>query len=114
MSSPFDRLVADYVKKRGDLNHIDVDLSEGEPLRIFYSPVMNAQQKAAIWKHLTNGGADLEVFVTSLIMRALNEDGSRMFRDADRKELATKVDANVLEDIAIRMGSLREDVDPKE
>lgn len=108
MSTPFDLLKADYLDKRGELKYVDVDLSSGT-LRIFYSPVMNAKQKAEIFNHMSS----LEVFVTSLLVRGLNEDGTRMFKDAQRQELLTQVDSDVLEKIAIEMGSLEEDVDPK-
>lgn len=115
MTNPTQLLLDDYANKRGDLRHIDVKLSTGAEFRVFYAPVMNVAQQSAIYKHvnLTTGEMDTEVFLTSLMVRALNEDGTRMFKDVDRKELRTKVDHELLQSISVQMGGVLETVDPK-
>ena len=115
MSEAVNLLIEDYAKKRGDLLHIDMKLSTGKELRVFYAPVMNVAQQAEIYKHinLATGEMDSEVFLTALIVRAMNEDGTRMFRDIDRQELKTKVDHSLVQEIIARMGGVTEAVDPK-
>ena len=116
MSNPRELLEEDYKNKRGDLKHLDLKLSTGKKLRIFYSPVMNVDQQSAIYKHvnLSTGEMDTEIFLTSLIVRAMNEDGTRMFNDIDRKLLRTQADHNVLQEIAVKMGGVLESSDPKD
>lgn len=114
MSNAVNLLIEDYEKKR-ELKHLDVELSTGKSLRIFYAPVLNVDQESKIYKHvdLDTGAFDSQIFLTSLIVRALNEDGTRMFRETDRKELSVKVDKNILQEIAAKMGGAIEVVDPK-
>lgn len=114
MSSAGQLLFDDYAQKRS-LKTAEIKLSTGKVFRCFYAPVMNVDQQKAIFKHVnfSTGEIDTEAFLTSLIVRALNEDGSRMFSEVDRPELRTKVDHKVLQDIAVKMGGVVEAVDPK-
>lgn len=106
-------LFKDFDKKR-ELRNLQVELL-GKTFTIYYMPVMSTEQQAAIYKHIdtVTGAIDLEAFVTNLIVRALNEDGARMFQEVERQELRTKVDSEVLAEIAAKMGGLVEKVDPK-
>lgn len=115
MSEATELLFEDYRQKKDKLRHVDMLLASGKTLRVWYSPVMNVQQQTAINKHvdMASGSFDAGIFLTALIVRALNEDGTRMFMDADRKELETKVDHVVVRDIVAQMGSVVEAVDPK-
>lgn len=107
-------LFDDYEKKK-KIKSAEVKLSTGKVFKVFFSPVMNVDQQKAIFKHInfSTGEIDTEAFLTSLLVRALNEDGTRMFSDVDRQELRTKVDHAILQELAVKMGGLVESVDPK-
>jgi len=106
-------LFKDFEQRR-QLRHFDIEIA-GEKCRIFYAPVMSQDQQSAIFKHIDGetGRIDPEAFLTSAIVRCLNEDGTRIFSESDRKELRTKVDATKWAEIAAKMGGLVEEVDPK-
>lgn len=115
MSNALSLLIEDYDCKK-ELKHIDLKLAQGKELRVFYRPVLNVDQQSKILKHfdMQTGGIDTEIFLTSLLVRALNEDGTRMFSDAEKNELRTKVDHSVLQEAFSLMGGALESIDPKQ
>ena len=50
--------------------------------------------------NLTQGGKTAEALVESIVLKALDEDGNRIFRDADRPELLNQADPQVLIKVA--------------
>lgn len=109
-----DLLTKDFEKKRS-LKKASVKLSTGDVFECWFNPIQNVEQQSRILKHVDfqTGQVDTGIFLTSLIVRALNEDGTRMFKDFDEKVLRVKVDHEVLQDLFNQMGGGIEAVDPK-
>jgi len=61
---------------------------------------------------LTDQGKRSEAIVQALIIRALDEDGNKMFRNSDMTELMSKVDPDVISRIMIEMN--KDEVDLEE
>ena len=81
------------------------------PLELYYRPT-NLRQQDAIYKYINAGS--LESLVETLIQRARDADGKRMFRSVDRRELMTEVDPavieRVVEEMAAEKGTLEDTV----
>ena len=60
---------------------------------IFFKPTTLAQRNT-IFRYVNDGS--LESLVQTLIIRALDEDGKRLFSNADKKDLMEKVDPDVI------------------
>ena len=77
---------------------------------IYYKP-MNIVQRDKIMKHALNnelGAAAVE----AVILRSLKEDGSRVFKDADKVDLTRQVDPKVVDRIFAEMGGVDDDLLP--
>jgi len=62
---------------------------------IYYRATANMATEAKIM-NLTQTGKTAEALVESVILKALDQDGNRIFRDADRVELLNETDPQVL------------------
>lgn len=74
-----------------------------KPVEIFYKPV--SFKKMDEIHALQEGAGSGEFNVCSLIVLALNQDGSQMFKRVHRVELLEKVSASVIGRIALRLTS---------
>ena len=104
MSTLQQRAQAHFLEKRERLVSVEVPEWGG---RVYFHPAMSARERAAIWKYYGDGdnyGAILE----SILVRALDENGRRLFAEAARDELRDRYDPDVLERISIEMGSFDE------
>lgn len=81
--------------------------SDGQPAKIYYKPSLNFQQQEKILK-LSDEGKKAEAIVQALIERALDEDGNRIFKQANRLELMKQVDPDI---IARVVGDMSQDDD---
>lgn len=61
-----------------------------------------AQQSKVI--QLQNSGQSAEALVEMLIIRALDADGNKMFKNLDKQELMREVDPNIILKIVSAMG----------
>jgi hypothetical protein len=77
---------------------------------LFFKP-SNLAQRDRIYKHINEG--KLEALVETIIQRALDADGKRVFNEACRKDLMTKTDPDVIGRIVTAMSD-EEDVTPEE
>ncbi len=114
MSDILERAKAHFKTRREtDMDYIDVpEWGEGDkPLRIFWRP-MNLAENNQIFKYAKNG--DLEAMAQTLIVRALDEDGNRLFRPVHKTELMKHVDAKIIERIVLAMGGDDDDVEEAE
>ncbi len=59
---------------------------------------------------LQNSGKSAEALVEMMIMRALDADGKKMFKLAEKTELMREVDPNVILKVVTAMGDSEEDV----
>ena len=67
---------------------------------IFFKPTTLAQRNT-IFRYVNDGS--LESLVQTLIIRALDEDGKRLFSNADKKDLMEKVDPDVIVNVVSAM-----------
>jgi hypothetical protein len=77
------------------MRSIHIDEWGGE---IFFKPA-NLEQKNAIYKFIAEN--DLSSIAETVVRRALNEDGERLFTNTDKKFFMTKVDPDTLSRIAL-------------
>lgn len=71
-----------------------VDVPEWE-CKIYFKTVTNLREEGKILE-LSQAGKPVEALVESLVIRARNEDGSKMFNMADKMTLLNEVDPKVL------------------
>ena len=76
--------------------------------RIWYKRVTTLKEESRIME-LTTQGKTVEALVESIILRARNEDGSRMFNTADRVTMMNEVDPKVIVRIAGAMNGVQLD-----
>jgi len=72
---------------------------------IFFKPTTLAQRNT-IFRYVNDGS--LESLVQTLIIRALDEDGKRLFSNADKKDLMEKVDPDIIVNVITAMNEERE------
>lgn len=93
MSSVLDRATKHFRGKLdGSLESIDVPEWE---TKIYFYPTTPLKDESAILK-LQQEGKTVEALVQSLIVKARNADGSKMFAPADRVTLMNEVDPKVI------------------
>ena len=66
---------------------------------VYYRATASMATEAKIM-NLTQSGKTAEALVESIVLKALNEDGNRIFKDADRMELLNEADPSVLVKVA--------------
>lgn len=88
----------------GDLQCLEVPEwgTDGIPAKLFFKPAINFQSQEKIIK-LSEEGKKAEAVVQALIERALNEDGTRVFKQANRLELMKSVDPEVVARVVSEM-----------
>jgi hypothetical protein len=72
---------------------------------IFFKPTTLAQRNT-IFRYVNDGS--LESLVQTLIIRALDEDGKRLFSNSDKKDLMEKVDPDIIVNVITVMNEERE------
>ena len=83
---------------------------DGQPSKIYYKPSLNFQQQEKILK-LSEEGKKGEAIVQAFIERALDEDGNRIFKQANRFELMKQVDPEIISRIVSEMSSDEDSLD---
>lgn len=93
-----ERVKSHFSQNKG--SHVDVPEwgSKGQPFKIFYDPMTPYQRKRLA---VENGSFDAEMFVEILIMKAQDENGEKLFSDADRHALLTEADGAIIGRIAL-------------
>jgi hypothetical protein len=94
----------------GEMKSIDVPEWE---TKIFFKSVTSLREEGKILE-LSQQGKSVEALVESLVVRARNEDGSRMFTMADKMILMNEVDPKVLIRIVGEMNSVTQNMDMEE
>lgn len=72
-----------------------VEVPEWGNTKIYYKPVSTLKEQSKLVE-LASQNKTVEALVESLVIRARNEDGSKMFGLADRVVLMNEVDPNVI------------------
>lgn len=83
---------------------VDVWSTEEEEFRIFYKPSTLAEV-AKINKHAKN---EAEVLVYTIIFKAMDEQGNKLFGLQDKQYLMREVPSNILADIVLQMGATQD------
>ena len=78
--------------------------------KIYYKPTTTMAEEAKIIE-LSQQGKTTEALVTTLIMRARDENGDPVFTGADRLKLMRGVDPKIILRIVTEMGSSDEEID---
>jgi len=68
---------------------------------VYYKP-LNLKQQDRIFKYINSGS--LEALAETLIVRALDVNGNKIFKPVNKTELMTMVDADVISRICSEMG----------
>lgn len=79
-------------KISGEMKTVDVPEWEA---KIFYKPSVSLREQGKLIE-LANQGKTVEALVETLIIKARNEDGSKMFSLNDKMVLLNEVDPNVI------------------
>lgn len=86
----------------GEMKTIDVPEWE---CKIYFKSITSLKEEGKILE-LSQQGKSVEALVESLVVRARNEDGSRMFTMADKMILMNEVDPKILIRIVGEMNSV--------
>jgi hypothetical protein len=86
----------------GDMQCIEVPEWE---TKVYYKTVNNLREEGKILE-LTQQGKSVEALVESLIIKARNEDGTKMFAAIDKTTLMSEVDPKVLVRVVGQMNSV--------
>ena len=78
--------------------------------KVWFKPSANLKETEAVVK-LHQSGQVMEALATVLIMRALDEDGNKLFKSADKFELMSSVDPEVVIRIASHIMNAEPTVD---
>lgn len=99
--------VAHFATRREELRRIDVPEWDGA---VYYRPAMSVREHAAVMAHYDAKREvfDAGVFVTSMILRALDADGKPLFTSASRRQIETEFDPDVVTRIVMEMGFVSE------
>jgi len=103
---PLDKITAHYRNKiSGGL--LKVNVPEWD-LDIYYRPSNTLQEESRMIE-LTQKGKTVEALVETLIIRARNEDGTKMFKLADKGTFMQEVDPQILIRVCGDMNAQSED-----
>lgn len=80
-------------KISGDLKHIVVP--EWGNQKIYFKNAITLKEQAKLIE-LASAGKQVEALVESLIVKARNEDGTKMFAMVDKPTLMNEVDPNII------------------
>lgn len=108
MSKILERATAHFRNQiSGEMKSIDVPEWE---TKIYFKAVTSLKEEGKILE-LSQAGKSVEALVESLVIRARNEDGSRMFTMADKMILLNEVDPKVLIRVVGEMNGVGQDLD---
>jgi hypothetical protein len=104
MSKILDKATAHFRNQiGGEMKSVDVPEWE---TKVFYKTTTSLREEGRVLE-FSQQGKSVEALVESLIIRARNEDGTKMFAPADRATLLNEVDPKVL----IRLVGQMNDID---
>ncbi|CAB5224065.1 hypothetical protein UFOVP389_32 [uncultured Caudovirales phage] len=106
MSKVLDKATAHFRNQISGAMQI-IDVPEWET-KIYYKSAVSLKEEGKILE-LSQQGKTVEALVESLIVRARNEDGTKMFNFADKAALLNEVDPKVLIKVVGEMNKLVEE-----
>jgi len=94
MSKILDKATAHFREKiSGELNHVVVP--EWDNQKVYFKNAITLKEQSKLIE-LASAGKQVEALVESLIVKARNEDGTKMFTMVDKPTLLNEVDPNVI------------------
>jgi hypothetical protein len=94
MSKILDRATAHFREKiSGELNHVTVP--EWDNQKVYFKNAITLKEQSKLIE-LASQGKQVEALVESLIVKARNEDGTKMFTMVDKPTLMNEVDPNIV------------------
>lgn len=107
MSKVIDKATAHYRNRiSGDMEHIVVP--EWDDTKIYFKTTNTLQEESRLIE-LAQKGKTVEALVETLITKARNEDGTKMFKLADKPTFMNEVDPNVVIRICGEMNTATDD-----
>jgi hypothetical protein len=96
----------------GKLKYSEVPewLVGGEPTKIYYKPSMNFKDQGEVLK-LHSDNKQAEAVAMTFILRALDEDGARLFVRTNMAEMMRGVDPEIISRVVSEMGDDDPDVE---
>lgn len=83
---------------------------DGKPTKIYYKPSMNFKDQGEVLKlHAENKQA--EAVAMTLILRAMDEDGVKLFKRANLTEMMRSLDPEIISRVVSEMGGDEPDVE---
>ena len=82
----------------------------GKPTKIYFKSAMTMKEQGEVLQ-LTNTNKQAESVVMTLIIRALDADGKKMFRRAHMTEIMNQLDPDIISRIVVEMGGGEVDLD---
>jgi hypothetical protein len=82
----------------------------GKPTTIYFKPSMTMKEQGEVLK-LANDNKQAESIVMTLIIRAVDADGNKMFKRAHMTELMNQTDPEIISRIVIDMDGDEPDLD---
>ena len=108
MSKILDKATAHFRNQiSGEMRSVTVP--EWGDAKIFWKSATTLRDEGKILE-LSQAGKTVEALVESLILRARNEDGSKMFTPADKMIFLNEVDPKVLIRVVGEMNNITEDL----
>lgn len=111
MSKMLEKATSDFRKKLdSEMKSVDVPEWGG---KIHFKNVITLKEQGKMIE-LATQGKTVEALVESLIVKARNEDGSRMFTMADKITLLNEVDPKIIIRVVGEINAATEDLDSQE
>ena len=104
--NPIDKMTGHFRNKiSGDMSKITV---EEWDTTIYFKSANTLQEQGKLIE-LAQAGKTVEALVETMIMKARNEDGTKMFKMADKVTMLNEVDPNVLIRVVSEMGAVNDE-----
>jgi hypothetical protein len=111
MSKVIDQATSHFRSKlSGEMKHILVPEWD---TKIYFKPTVTLKEQGKLIELATSGKA-VEALVETLIVKARNEDGTKMFSMPDKVVLMNEVDPNVIIRVVGEINSANDDVNDLE
>jgi hypothetical protein len=83
---------------------------DGEPTLIYFKPSMNFKDQGEVLK-LHSDNKQAEAVAMTFILRAMDENGTKLFKRANLTELMRSVDPEIISRVVSEMGGDDADID---
>ena len=104
--NPIDKMTGHFRNKiSGEMNVVDIPEWE---MKIYYKAANTLTEEGKLIE-LAQKGKTVEALVETMIMKARNEDGTKMFKMADKVTMLNEVDPNVLIRVVSEMGAVNDE-----